>query len=370
MIRVFEPKLTKKDLISVFRSLIKNNISGTSPPVKEFEMLASKKFDRKFAVCVSNGSVALDLALQTLDLSEGDEVIIPSHTIISVLSAVIRTNAKPVFCDVDSDSWNMTLENVKKCVTKKTKCVVMVHTYGLPSEAKQIEEFCNNNNIKLVEDSAEAHGQNYEDRLCGSFGEVSTLSFYANKHITMGEGGLVLTDSEDIYKKLLQMRNLDFTSDKRFYHENFFWNYRLSGIQASLGISQLNNLENIISQKRKQGLEYQKLLNPYSEDLQLPLDISNGSENHYWVFGIVLRKENIRDSLIEKLYSDGIETRPFFWPLHLQPALIKKSIEIMANTPISEKIGLNGLYLPLGRHINKSTQKFIVEKVISNIKHL
>ena len=166
------------------------------------------------------------------------------------------------------------------------------------------------------------------------------------------------------------MRNLDFTSDKRFYHENFFWNYRLSGIQASLGISQLNNLENIIAQKRKQGLEYQKLLNPYSEDLQLPLDISNGSENHYWVFGIVLRKENIRDSLIEKLYSDGIETRPFFWPLHLQPALIKKSIEIMANTPISEKIGLNGLYLPLGRHINKSTQKFIVEKVISNIKHL
>ena len=195
----------------------------------------------------------------------------------------------------------------------------MVHTYGLPSEAKQIEEFCNNNNIKLVEDSAEAHGQNYEDRLCGSFGEVSTLSFYANKHITMGEGGLVLTDSEDIYKKLLQMRNLDFTSDKRFYHENFFWNYRLSGIQASLGISQLNNLENIIAQKRKQGLEYQKLLNPYSEDLQLPLDISNGSENHYWVFGIVLRKENIRDSLIEKLYSDGIETRPFFGPYTYNP---------------------------------------------------
>ena len=137
----------------------------------------------------------------------------------------------------------------------------------------------------------QAHGQNYEDRLCGSFGEVSTLSFYANKHITMGEGGLVLTDSEDIYKKLLQMRNLDFTSDKRFYHENFFWNYRLSGIQASLGISQLNNLENIIAQKRKQGLEYQKLLNPDSEDLQLPLDISNGSKNHYWVLGLFLEKK-------------------------------------------------------------------------------
>jgi len=368
LIRVFEPKLTNKDLLSVFRSLLKNNISGTSQPVKEFEILASQKFDRKFAVCVSNGSVALDLALQTLGLSEDDEVIIPSHTIISVLSAVIRTNAKPVFCDVDSNSWNMTLENVKKCVTKKTKGIVMVHTYGLPAEAKQIEEFCNNNNIKLVEDSAEAHGQKYEDRLCGSFGDISTLSFYANKHITMGEGGLVMTDSEDSYKKLLQMRNLDFTSEKRFYHENFFWNYRLSGIQASLGISQLHNLENVIAQKRKQGLEYQELLLPYSEDIQLPLDSSNGSNNHYWVFGIVLKKENIRDLLIDRLFNDGIETRPFFWPLHLQPALTKKSIEINANTPVSEKIGLNGLYLPLGRHIKKSTQKFIVEKVINNIK--
>jgi len=212
LIRVFEPQVTLKDKFSVIKTLFKNNISGTSPVVSEFEELASKKFNRRYAVAVSNGSVALDVAFQSLKLNKEDEVILPSHTIISCLSAVIRANAKPVFCDVDINTWNMTLEDVNKSVTPKTKVILMVHTFGLPSEATAIEKYCIANGIILIEDAAEAHGQVEGSKVCGSFGDISTFSFYANKHITTGEGGLVVTDSEEIYNSIKQMSNLDFTN--------------------------------------------------------------------------------------------------------------------------------------------------------------
>ena len=371
MIRVFEPHITLKDKFSVIKTLFKNNISGTSPVVSEFEELSSKKFNRKYAVAVSNGSVALDVAFQSLKLDKEDEVILPSHTIISCLSAVIRANAKPVFCDVDINTWNMTLEDVKKSVTEKTKAVLMVHTFGLPSEATAIEKYCIDNGIFLIEDSAEAHGQVEGGKVCGSFGDISTFSFYANKHITTGEGGLVLTDSEEIYNSIKQMRNLDFTNTNRFKHQNLYWNYRISGLQAALGISQISNLEKVIAKKRNQGLNYQRLLSEYNGHITLPLDtIENKLENHYWVFGVLLKDEGIRDKLINNLHEDGIETRPFFWPLHLQPALKNKMNDKVISLPNSEKLGNDGLYLPLGGHINYSVQKKIVEKLITNIDKL
>ena len=367
MIRVFEPQVTTKDKISVLKSLFQKNISGTSPIVKEFEEMTANKFNRKYSVSVANGSVALDIALQSLNLKEGEEVILPSHTIISCLSAVVRTKATPIFCDVDDQTWNMTLSEVKKHVTKNTKAILMVHIFGLPSEAKQIDKFCKENGIYLIEDAAEAHGQQQMGKLCGSFGDISTFSFYANKHVTTGEGGLVVTDSTETYKKLVQMRNLDFTKE-RFKHENFYWNYRLSGLQASLGISQLKNLDNVIKKKRIQGNIYQELLLDYSDIIQPPLDTFSNSDNHYWVFGIVLRKKNIRNELIEKMYSDGVETRPFFWPLHLQNALPDKLKMEKGSLPVSENLGENGLYLPLGEHINKKIQKNIISKLINNIE--
>ena len=261
----------------------------------------------------------------------------------------------------------MTLDEVKKHVTKNTKAILMVHIFGLPSEAVQIEKFCKENGIYLIEDAAEAHGQQQMNKLCGSFGDISTLSFYANKHVTTGEGGLVLTDSSETHKKLLQMRNLDFTNE-RFKHENFYWNYRLSGLQASLGISQLKNLDNVIKKKRIQGNIYQELLLEYTDIIQSPLDSFSDSDNHYWVFGILLKKKNIRNELIEKMYNDEIETRPFFWPLHLQNALPDNLKMRKGSLPVSENLGDNGLYLPLGNHINKNIQKKIISKLIKNIE--
>jgi len=369
LIRVFEPRLSFADKYTVFKAISKNQISGTSTYVKEFEDKFANYSDRKFGIAVSNGSVALDVALHLLDLEEGDEVIVPSHTIISCLAAILRTKAKPVFCDVDPNSWNMTIENVKKEFTKKTKAVIVVHTFGLPSDVTSISDFCNENNIYLIEDAAEAHGQKENNKICGSFGNISTFSFYANKHLTTGEGGMILTNSDDLYKKALQIRNLDFTKE-RFKHENLYWNYRLSGIQAALGISQIDNIDKVIKDKREQGLRYLEILSNNDDLFQLPLNENNGSLNHFWVFGILLKKDNIRDKVIEELLKKGIETRPFFWPLHLQPLLQKFDITPKNSLPVSDKLGKNGLYIPLGRHISQKNQRYISKSLIDLVKNL
>ena len=196
MIPVFSPYISFSDYLNVLSALRKTYISGTSPIVREFEDKLAKKFNRKYAIALSNGSNALDVALQSLNLNKDDEVAIPSFTIISCLSAVIRTGAKPVFYDVNEKSWNANLEDIEKCITKKTRAIIMVHTFGLVSDAQKIRDYCKSKNLYLIEDSAEAHGQSINKQPCGSFGDISTFSFYANKHITTGEGGAVLTDSK------------------------------------------------------------------------------------------------------------------------------------------------------------------------------
>lgn len=363
MIPVFKPSISGSDIISVLKSLFKNEISGTSPIVGEFEEKYALKFNRKYGVALSNGSVALDVALRLLDLKKGDEVIVPSFTIVSCLSAIIRTGAKPVFCDVDEDTWNMKKENIEKKYTTNTKAILVVHTYGLTAEISEISEFCKEKNIYLVEDAAEAHGQIVGGKLCGSFGDISTFSFYANKHITTGEGGMLLTNSKNFLEKARQIRNLDFDNSKRFSHDNFYWNYRLSGLQASLGVSQLKNIDKTINFKIKQGNYYSQILKKHEDLFQLPLKEHDGVLNHYWVYGVLLKKDKIRDELMVELKNKGIETRPFFMPLHLQPALPNdfSSSELLE---VSEKLGMNGLYLPMGRHVTKKLQKHIVKTLV------
>ena len=370
MIRVFEPWIFKKDYLFVLNSLFKRQISGTSSYVVKFENKFKKKFNREYAVAVANGSVALDLALDSLNLSDGDEVILPSFTIVSCLSAVIRAGGKPIFCDVDINNWNTSLENVKKVYTKNTKAVLVVHTYGLPSEIQEIKDFCIEKELVLIEDTAEAHGLKYNNQYCGTFGDIATFSFYANKHITSGEGGMIITDNEKSYKMFLQSRNLDFNNSRRFVHENMYWNYRMGGLQAALGYSQISNLDKVIKYKKKQGERYLKLLNSHKDIFQLPLVESRNVSNNFWVFGIVLKNEKIRDDLILKLSQKGIETRPFFWPLHLQPFYLKNGIKKTEKLPNSEYIGKNGLYLPLGSHITLKKQKYISKILIEETKKL
>ncbi len=367
MIPVFTPEITTSDIFSVLKNLRRNNISGNSPIVEEFEKNFSKLYEDKNAIAVSNGSVALDVALNLFNFSDGDEVILPSFTIISCLAAVIRSGATPVFCDVDINTWNMTIKDIEKVYSKNTKAVLAVHTYGLSADILNIKEFCDKNNLFLIEDSAEAHGLKVNKKLCGTFGDVSTFSFYANKHITTGEGGMVLTNTKDLADKAKQIRNLDFQSRKRFAHENLFWNYRMGGMQASLGISQLKKLDSTIKFKKNQGNTYTDLFDNYQNYIQLPKTNYLNSNNHYWVYGIILKKEGIRDKVIKDLFEKGIETRPFFHPLHLQSALPIQFIN-SKKLPNSEILGKNGLYIPMGKHINVKLQKKIVYETVQSIK--
>ena len=371
MIRVFKPWITFTNSFDVFKAALKKEISGSSIYVKKFETEFSKQHKNMYAVAVSNGSVALDLVLNSLDLNEDDEIIMPSLTIISCLASISRTPAKPIFCDVNFDSWNMTLDNIKEKVTKNTKAILAVHTYGLPCDIEKISEFCTENSITLIEDSSEAHGIFVNDKICGTFGDYATFSFYANKHITAGEGGMILSKDKDNYSKFLQMRNLDFTKINRFKTNNLYWNSRLGGLQAALGYSQIKNktYEKIILKKKKQGYFYNELLSKYSDYFYLPLKQVNDVNNNYWVYGLVLKSPGLRDKLLELLMNDNIESRPFFWPLHQQPSY-ENNYEEIFHLPNSEYLGKNGFYIPLGSHMSKKKQKYVVTRLVFNIEKL
>lgn len=371
MISVFQPKIYFRDFVSVFKHLLKGNISGTSPVISEFENEFASRFNRKYAVAVSNGSVALDLSLQALNLENDDEVILPSLTIVSVLSAVLRTKAKPIFVDVEIDTWNTSFKKIKEQINEKTKAIIIVHTYGLSVDIANLKEFCKDKKIQIIEDAAEAHGQKYNSEYCGQIGDISTFSLYANKHVTSGEGGMLLTDNKDYYELFIKMRNLDFNNKKRFFHEHMYWNYRMSGLQAALGISQLKNMDKTISKKIKQGEKYLQLLDSYKNLIQLPLKATPYCENHFWVFGIVLKgySKNQTEQVADELMKFNIQTRPFFWPLHKQKFLSKDFFpeNELENT---DKLSSSGIYLPMGNHINSKTQKFIVDKLIYVLKNV
>lgn len=367
MINVFEPEVSIKHYRQIYKTLRNKELSGSSQIVQKFEQNIANYFDREFCLSTSNGSTSLDLSLNCFDFDKGDEIIIPSFTIISCLAAVVRSGATPVFCDVDIDTWNMTLDNLKSAVTEKTKAVLMVHTYGLAAEADLIYDYCKKKGLILIEDSAEAHGQVVGNKKCGSFGDISTLSFYANKHITTGEGGAVLTDDKHLFKKLQQMKNLDFVSDKRFQHDNLYWNYRLGGLQAAFGIESLRAIDSTIEYKIKQATYYNYLFSNYKDYIKTPLIQKGKMYNHYWVYGIVLNEHLNRENIMRSLYTAGIETRPFFWPLHNQEAY-RSSFKKRYNLPNSEYLGNNGFYIPLGKHLNKRKQNFIASQIISKIR--
>ena len=369
MIRVFEPWITFSNIVEVNKALFKNQISGSSIYVKKFEDEFKKLIGMEHSVAVSNGSDALDLSFQALNLTNDDEVILPSFSIISCLSSIIRSGAKPVFADVSIETSNITLDEIKRVRTKNTKAVLVVHTYGLPADIDQIKDYCTENSLTLIEDTAEAHGMMFEGKYCGSFGDISTFSFYANKHITSGEGGMIMTSSKKIFQTLQQMRNLDFNNERRFVHNKFYWNSRLSGLQAALAYSQIKNISKVIYKKQQQAALYDSLLSQ-NKEISIPIKNYRGTENNYWVYGIVLKTPNLRDKLIENLYNNGVESRPFFWPLHLQPAYLNSNNAENIELLNSEYLGKNGLYLPMGAHVNKKVQKKIVNILEKNIEEL
>lgn len=214
-------------------------ISSEGPFVKQFEMEFAARVERKHGIAVCNGSMALEAAVAALDIEPGDEVIMPTFTIISCAAAVVRSRAIPVLVDVNPQTWNMEVEQVKAKITSKTAAIMIVHIYGLPVDIEPLLELAKNYKLRVIEDAAEMHGQNYNGRPCGSFGDISIFSFYANKHITTGEGGILTTNDDSLAQRCRSLRNLCFQPQQRFVHEELGWNLRMTNLQAAVGIAQL-----------------------------------------------------------------------------------------------------------------------------------
>ena len=347
MIPVSRPRITNDDVEAVANILRQGFVSGDAPIVAEFESDFAAAVNRSHGIAVANGSVALDLALHALDLTEHDEVVMPSFTIASCLFAVLRTKAKPVFADVDPLTWNLSVETLRSVVTPRTRALLAVHIYGLPIDMDPILRFCADREITIIEDAAESHTVTYNGKVCGSFGLASTFSFYANKAITCGEGGMIVTDDDEFASRLRSLRNLAFLPPPgpRFVHEEIGWNVRLSALQAALGKSQLLRMNDVTAEKRRIGLVYHQFLGDEPSLTMQPTETAY-AQNMNWVVGAVLPAACNARQIAAALRERGVDTRPFFYPLHQQPVLARYSLNSQPALPVSERLGRSGLYLP------------------------
>ncbi len=360
------PHISKKDINFVNKTLIKGWISSNGPEVIKFEKNFSKYVDRKYSVAVSSGTAALEIAVKALGIKKNDEVLIPNFTIISNALAVLRQYAKPVLIDCNLDDWNIIISDIEKKITNKTKAIIVTHIYSFPNDMDKILKICKKKKIFIIEDAAEVLGLNYKNKRCGSFGDISTFSFYANKQVTTGEGGMISVNSLQLYKKCCSLRNLCFGRSNRFDHDDLGWNYRMTNIQAALGLSQLKNIKYIVNKKMNIGRCYfQKLKN--NKNLQILPPFNLFAKNIYWVVGIVIKKKKIIASkLAKKLAKYGIQTRPFFWPMHEQTIFKKMNMFRNKKFPNSSYISRYGIYLPSYIKLKKKDIDYI-SSVISKI---
>jgi len=365
---VSEPSLNGNELKYLTECIESGWISSEGPFVEKFEKKFAARIGRKAGITVSNGSDALELAVTALGIGPGDEVILPTFTIISCALAITRSGATPILVDCDPTTWNMRVDQIESKVTEKTKAVMAVHIFGLPVDLDPLLELCTEYGILLIEDSAESIGLSYRNKPCGSFGEISTFSFYANKHVTMGEGGLVAVNSENLEVKCRSLRNLCF-KEPRFVHEKVGWNMRLTNLQAAVGLAQLERLDQLIARKRRMGARYNQLLADVP-GLQLPVSNTNYAENCYWVYGVVLDDgvELDAQEMIRILRENNIGSRPFFWPLHQQPVFNREGKFLNEQHSVSENIARRGLYLPSGAAITDYQIEYVAKTVKSIMK--
>jgi perosamine synthetase len=324
-------------------------ISSEGPFVKAFEDSFSRVMGCRYGIAVCNGSVAIELALAALRIGSGDEVIIPSFTIISCAAAVVRAGAVPVVVDCTGDTWNIDPTLIERKITSRTKAIMPVHIYGLPVDMEPVLEIARENGLYVIEDAAEQHGQTYNGLPVGSFGDLAVVSFYPNKHITTGEGGMVVTNQAELAERCRRLRNLSFDAERRYIHEELGWNFRMSNLQAAVGVAQLERIDEILKKKRKIGDWYQEHFRDHP-GLQLPVQRTTYAENLYWVFGVVLDERvpfDAREAIL-RLRANGVDARHFFWPMHEQPALRKLGYFSDERCPNSERIARRGLYLPSG----------------------
>ncbi len=363
-IPVNEPKLDGNEKKYLCECIDTGWISSEGPFVKKFEEKMAELVERKYGIAVSNGTAALEVAVAALDIKDGDEVIMPAFTIISCAAAVVKRGGVPVLVDSDINTWNMNINEIESKITSKTKAIMIVHIYGLTVDVQPVIELAKKYNLKIIEDAAEMHGQTYKGKPCGSFGDISIFSFYPNKHITTGEGGMVLTNDEYLAERCRSLRNLCFQKDVRYVHEELGFNYRFTNLQAAVGLAQLERIDESIKRKREIGIKYTELLKNENR-VQLPVENFNNEHNIYWVYGLLLNNELDIDNrkFIKLLTEEGIGARTFFWCIHEQPVFKNMGLFKNEKYPVAEKLARKGFYIPSGLGIKDEQIDLVVEKL-------
>ena len=359
-IPIAEPLMSGKEKEYVLDCINKNWISSKGDYVRKFEEEFSKYCNVKQGVSTTSGTTALHLCLESLGIKHGDEVIMPSFTMAATVFSIIYSGAKPIFIDSDPITWNLDVEKLEEMITDKTKAIMVVHTYGHPADMDPINDLAEDYELHVIEDAAEAHGAEYKGQKTGSLGDVACFSFYANKIITSGEGGMIITDNEELAENARMLGDMAFIKEKRFFHPKIGFNYRMTNLQAAVGLAQLENIDKLIEIRRKNAQFYNSLLKDI-EGLTLPPEL-NHVKNVYWMYSVlVTSKFKIsRDDLMDKLAKYGIETRNFFIPMHKQPIFPR----ISGKYPVAENLSDSGINLPSGATLQKDEIGYIVKKIL------
>lgn len=364
MIPVCAPLLREKELEYVVDCIKTNWISSKGKYIEKFEQKFAKYCGCKYGISTASGTTALHLALASLDIRKDDKVIVPTFTMISTIFAIVYTGAKPVLVDADPATWNMDVDKIEKKITDKTKAILPVHIYGHPCDMDPIMEIARKYNLYVIEDAAEAHGAEYKKKKVGGIGNIGCFSFYANKIITTGEGGMVVTNDEETAEKARSLKDLAFSKEKRFLHTALGFNYRMTNIQAAIGLAQFEKIDQLIQRRRAHAYLYSRLLKDI-DGITLPLE-NRWVKNVYWMYSILIgeRFKKSRDEVMASLENKGIETRTFFIPTHLQPVFRKMGLFKNEKYPVAEAISREGVYLPSGSGLKDEQLKYIADSLI------
>jgi perosamine synthetase len=357
MIPVNEPLLGERELEYVTECVRTAWISSAGRFIGEFEEKWAAYCGMKYGVAVSNGTTALQVAVGCLDLEPGDEVIMPTFTIISCALAVVYSGGVPVLVDADPRTWCMDVTQVEDKITPRTRAIMPVHIYGHPVDMDPLFALAEKHDLVIIEDAAEVHGAEYLSgrdganptwRRCGGMGHISAFSFYANKLVTTGEGGMVLTNDSAYAEKARNLRNLCFRPERRFYHTELGHNFRMTNLQAAIGMAQTERIDEIIAKKRWMGRAYTERLETIPV-LQLPVEES-WARQVYWMYGLVLDRSTGMDAadFAQRLKDLRVQTRPFFLGMHEQPVFHKMGLFKGESYPVGKRIARQGLYLPSG----------------------
>jgi len=355
---VAEPSLGEKELSYVTECVLTGWVSSAGKFVTRFEEMFAEFCNTKYAIATSNGTTALHLAVLALDIGVGDEVIVPTLSFIATANAVTYTGAKPVFVDSEWETWNIDPNLIEQAITPKTKAIIPVHLYGHPANMDLILDIAKRHNLAVIEDAAEAHGAKYKGHPVGGIGEIGVFSFYGNKIITTGEGGMVVTNDSEIAKKIRILRGHGMSSERRYWHPVLGYNYRMTNLQAALGVGQMERIDEILAAKKRIAQSYNKALADI-DWIELPPQ-SFWSENVFWLYSIILQENSqfTRDELSEYLSEQGIETRPLFPCIHNQP--IYNSNQFL---PVAELLSQQGLSLPSYITITDKHLSFVISTI-------